>query len=261
MSDEREPVFPQLTDGNYAEWEIRMEADLVDKGLWDYVFGEVMKPEGDSASAKKAIVDYETKRRQARARMIKRVTAGQLPHMRDPDPKKVWAELKRVHRAGGFGSKLAMRRRFINANMKPDESMASWIGRVKGMGFELEAVEVTITEEDLILVLTNGLPVSYEPFVIALDAANPADITLSNVVARLANEEGRQGIDIVKKEEEERRIAESALATVGKGKVRRDRSEITCFGCRKKGHFRSECPERKEESSAGIAVYDERFTF
>ena len=80
-------------DGNYAEWEICREADLVDKGLWEYVFTKVVKPEGDTNSAKKAIAEYEMKLRQARARMIKRVTASQLPHMKDPNPRKVWMEL------------------------------------------------------------------------------------------------------------------------------------------------------------------------
>jgi gag-polypeptide of LTR copia-type/Domain of unknown function (DUF4219)/Zinc knuckle len=267
MSEDRDLTFAPLTDGNYAEWEIRMEADLVDKGLWEYVFTEVVKPEGDTNSAKKAIAEYEMKLRQARARMIRRVTAGQLPHMKDPDPRNVWTELQRVHRAGGFGSKLAMRRRFINAKMKLDdsreiaESMASWIGRVKGMRFELEAVGVNMTDEDVILVLTNGLPENYNQFVITLDAARPADITLENVVAQLANEEGRQGIDVIKKEEEKVRLGESALAAT---KGRRDRSEITCFYCGKKGHFRSECPERKEETkqTAAVAVIpDELFAF
>jgi hypothetical protein len=241
-----------------------MEADLVDKGLWEYVFTEVVKPEGDTNSAKKAIAEYEMMLRQARARMIRRVTAGQLPHMKDPDPRKVWAELRRVHRAGGFGSKLAMRRRFINAKMKLDdsreiaESMASWIGRVKGMRFELEAVGVNVADEDVILVLTNGLPETYNPFVIALDGARPEDITLQNVIVRLANEEGRQGIDIVKKEEEIAKLGESALAVT---KNRRDRSEIICFGCGKKGHFRSQCPERKQDNAGVAAISHELFAF
>lgn len=259
MSEDRDPIFAPLTDGNYAEWEIRMEADLIERNLWDYVFTEVAKPEGDNAAAKKAIAEYETKLRQARARMIRKVTAGQLPHMKDPNPKKVWEELRRVHRGAGFAAKMALRRRFINARMKLDDSqevvetMASWVGRVKGMRFELEAIGVEISDEDVILVLTNGLPGDYGQFIIALDATRPEDITLANVIARLANEEGRREMDVVKKEEEKVRLGESALAAK---KQRRDRSEITCFGCGKKGHFRSECPEKKEETITATVALD-----
>jgi hypothetical protein len=48
MSKDRDPIFAPLTDGNYAEWEIRMEADLIERNLWDYVFTDVAKPEGDT---------------------------------------------------------------------------------------------------------------------------------------------------------------------------------------------------------------------
>src|SRR5882762_5591929 len=102
MSNERDLTFAPLTDGNYVEWEVQMEVDLVDKGLWEYIFEDVVKPEGDTAANKKAIVEFEMKQRQARARMIKRVTVGQLPHMRNANLKMIWAELKCIHCGGGF---------------------------------------------------------------------------------------------------------------------------------------------------------------
>jgi len=39
MSEDHDPIFTSLTDGNYTEWEIWMEADLVEKGLcYDFIF-------------------------------------------------------------------------------------------------------------------------------------------------------------------------------------------------------------------------------
>jgi len=178
----------------------------------------VEKPEGDTSAAKKAITKHEMKLRQARAKMIKRVTASQLLHMKDPDPRKVWTELRCVHRARGFGSKMTMQCRGINVKMKLNdlqeaaETMASWIGRMKGMRFELAAIGVEISDEDVMLVLTNGLPGTYDHFVIALDATCPEDLTLKNVIVRLANEEGHQRINIIKKEEMTK-LLESALTS------------------------------------------------
>ena len=81
--------------------------------------------------------------------------------------------------AGGFGSKLAMYHRFINPKMKLDNMqeiaklMALWIGKVKGMHFELEAVVAKVTNEDVILVgclqyMTNSLLCSTLPDLRAL---------------------------------------------------------------------------------------------
>ena len=263
-SDRDNSNFPALTDANYSEWAIRMEADLIEKELWEYVFGEVEEPSGDLAKSKKDLVEYLAKLRQTRARLIRRVTAGQLPHMMDTDPKKVWEELKRVHRAGGFGSKLAMRRRFINAKMKGGELMAAWIARVRGLSFALKAIGSAPTEEDIILVLTNGLPLTYESFVIALDATPATDVTLINVISRLANEEGRQ--DTVRTEEDPAHDpALSSLAAVAK--VHRSRSDITCFECGERGHYRSECPDRKvvkkgkQDTAAVVDGGEELFAF
>lgn len=45
--------FLALTDANYSEWAIHMEADLIKKGLWEYVFGEVEEPSGDLMKMKR----------------------------------------------------------------------------------------------------------------------------------------------------------------------------------------------------------------
>jgi hypothetical protein len=41
MSLDEKTCFPPLNDSNYTEWSIRMEAELVRKGLWDNVQCEV----------------------------------------------------------------------------------------------------------------------------------------------------------------------------------------------------------------------------
>ena len=58
-------------------------------------------------------------------------------------------------------------------------------------------------------------------------------------------------MDVVKKEEEEKRLGESALVAK-KGHC--DCSEITCFKCGKKGHFCSECPDRKEGTATATVA-------
>ena len=54
---------------------------------------------------------------------------------------------------------------------RADQSMSSWIADVQQATFHLKEVGYTATDEDKILVLTQGLPLSYDPFIISLDAA------------------------------------------------------------------------------------------
>ena len=60
--------------------------------------------------------------------------------------------------------------------------MANWIAEVHGITFQLGEIGVTIDNEDLILVLTMGLPKSYDTFVISLDTTDPAALTLNFVI-------------------------------------------------------------------------------
>ncbi|KAH9912942.1 uncharacterized protein B0H18DRAFT_850622, partial [Fomitopsis serialis] len=144
----------KLDETNYAEWAVVMQALLVRKGLWEVTGGTAKeRPMGsDSAKTVKA--------------------------------------LETMHQARGLGTRLSLRRKFYA--MKMTSSMQAWIAAVASAAFRLEAAEVTVTDEDQILVLMNGLPDSYVSFAISLDATPPDDLTLDYAIVRLINEYERQ---------------------------------------------------------------------
>lgn len=120
--------------------------------------------------------------------------------------------------------------------------MPAWISRVKGMAFQLKTCDSPPTDKDIILVLTNGLPPSYENFVIQFDATPPELITLNNVITRLRNEDARQEIGREKPD-----VVNNALAAASRQP--HDKSHITCYNCHKLGHYRHECPEKAVQSA------------
>ena len=75
--------------------------------------------------------------------------------------------------------------------------MQSWIAYVHCIAHKLEDVEAEATNKDMILVLTQGLPSSYDNFVVSLDATAASNLTLNYVISRLLNEEAHQGIPTV----------------------------------------------------------------
>ncbi|KZT09813.1 uncharacterized protein LAESUDRAFT_800234 [Laetiporus sulphureus 93-53] len=122
MSETTETTkFPLLGEGNYGEWAIQMEAELIRKELWEVMTIETSPP--TDATEMEAAVWLEaekakrlmTKMVKARAEMVLRVSAGQLVHLVSRDPMECWATLTQVHRAYGFATRLAMRRCFHRA--------------------------------------------------------------------------------------------------------------------------------------------------
>ena len=54
--------------------------------------------------------------------------------------------------------------------MKDGQRMASWISDMKGVVFHLQQIGVLVSDEDIILALTNRLPLFYEYLVLTLDS-------------------------------------------------------------------------------------------
>ena len=52
----------------------------------------------------------------------------------------------------------------------------------------LDSVDVTVTDGDIILAITSGLPHLYDSFLISLDAASDDNYMLPHVIAHLVNE-------------------------------------------------------------------------
>ncbi|EJF59477.1 hypothetical protein DICSQDRAFT_65085, partial [Dichomitus squalens LYAD-421 SS1] len=148
------PTIAKLADDNYAEWVIGMEALLVRKGLWEVTSAPADETRPSGSDNTKA--------------------------------------LRRVHRARGFGTRVAHRRAFWRLSKRPDQTMTSWIADVRRAAFRLEEIDASISDEDRILVLTNGLPDSYSQLVVNLDSTLPSELTIDYVITRLLNEESRQ---------------------------------------------------------------------
>jgi hypothetical protein len=233
--------FPQLNHTNYAEWALRMEAILIRGGFWDLITGDEKLVEGESSVDK--VKAFGKREAQCRAEIVLRVDDSQLPHMADRSPKVVWESLASVHRARGFGSRLQLRRNFITASMKGSQSMESWIGEVRGLANRLKAIDVSVSDEDMIVVLTAGLPTTYTPIVISFDALDSLKLTLDFVITRLLNEEGRQATPSFSSIEVKKEGLDDNVALIAS----KFSSNVQCFYCLLMGHYASVCPQKAKE--------------
>ena len=244
-----ETNFDKLTDGNFHEWKIYMQALLTRKDLLDYVDGTQRHPGGTESSKK--VRDFYRKQSEARAEIILRVTPSQLAHCRDPDPMTIWNNLITIHSSRGRSTVIALRRRFHRLCLEISKTMPAYIARVRHLAFLLEEADVTVTDDDIILAITSGLPRSYDSFLISLDATPDDDYTLAYVITHIVNEHQRQQPH----HQSTTDPTNVALAAI----PRRDLAHITCFKCGKKGHYPTNCPDNSTTSAPSTACVTDKF--
>lgn len=248
---------------HYPDWAMQMEALLEEKELWDVVTGDEPPPTtGPNSKSYKA---YHRKAKLAKAKIILHLAPSQLPHARLDTAKAIWDNLSRIHLTRGFGTLLAMRRRFFAMSMDDNQSMQSWIASVRDAAHRLEAADFEVKDVDLIVALTQGLPESYSSFIVSLDATPVDQLSVESTITRLLNEEFRQmsnlpglGMAYASRQKStwhgsNSKTRSDAGSSCGDRKPRSSR----CYNCGGKGHMARQCPSPKQEGDrANLAKGD-----
>ena len=132
--------------------------------------------------------------------------------------------------------------------MKKDamQSMQIWIGHIEGLAFQMVEAGILVTDQDSILTLTMGLSSSYDAVIINFNSTPANQLTLNNVIVCLLNEELRQSSQadsIAKNAALTATPVKTSACTV---KPTPSNTNVTCFFCNGKGHYKSDYPEKAE---------------
>ena len=131
---------------------------------------------------------FSKEAREALAEITLHVRLPQLSFIQDDDPAIVWNALATVHQARGMATRLALHRTFLHLQ-KTDGPMQNFISEARRIAFQLTEIGIAVDDEDIILVLTRGLPSTYKNFIIILDSTPTSQLTLDYVISHLLNEE------------------------------------------------------------------------
>jgi gag-polypeptide of LTR copia-type len=159
-----------------------------------------------------------------------------------------------MHHSHGLVLHLALCHCFLTMHKRVDQPMANCIAEVHGIVFQLWDIGVAIDDEDLILILTMGLPKSYDTFVISLNAINTTTLTLNFVITHLLNEQSQQSGSNPSHSSPDPGLTAATLISSGKPgsctgfQAHSNLTHITCYKYDQKGHFQANCPNPPPKS-------------
>src|SRR5260370_28013781 len=131
--------------------------------------------------------------------------------------------------------------------MKDGQRMASWISDVKGIVFQLSQIGVAVPDEDIILMLTNGLPAPYNYFILTLNSTPSEVSNLNYVIGCLWTNETHQ-----RAKSRSPDMTDEALAFPHNWLRRLGLAQIMCFVCTNKGHYQINCPTHSTQKPAPL---------
>ena len=111
----------------------------------------------------------------------------------------------------------------------------------------LKNVDVKVSDEEIIVVLTAGLSQMYSTIVVSFDALDPDTLTLDFVITHLLNEKAHQHLsDQMEIKKEEPALSDITL-TLKADKCNAIALSIHCFYCLGHGHFAGNCPVKERD--------------
>ncbi len=166
-------------------WKFKMEILLKARELWGPIDGTEMKRQGDAA----ALLAYTKRENKALNFLVQSLFNNQLMMIvrKEKTAKGIWDTLAKCHVDQGLVNKI-LTRKFLMSQMGPTNTMEVHFNKLATMADELEAIEVTISDEVKVMVLLISLPNSYQSQITVLETFQLANWTW-DVSTRLLNEE------------------------------------------------------------------------
>jgi hypothetical protein len=147
--------------------------------------------------------------------------------------------------------------------MNDDGNITSYFVRISQLRDQLQAIEEIISEKELVNIVLNGLPKTWDAFATSMNTRKEY-LTFEELWTCCAQEESR----ISAKEKPQKKYNDQAFiarfknfrskrkfGSKKKPNQEKDMSKIQCFNCRKYGHYKNHClklKKRKETHEASV---------
>ena len=148
----------KLDSSNYANWKFKMQTLLDMQSAWTITNGDEPKPATGSA-----LIPYWEKR-EGKARMLLKMSVKDciIPHIREcKTANEIWGILKDLYEIRNSNHILFLKSNILSLKMEENETIVSFVARIKDLKNKLADIGHTIDDTDLVTITMNGVTNDY----------------------------------------------------------------------------------------------------
>ena len=177
----------KLNDNNYRYWKLQVTLSLKAAKLWPVVSGESMGPEnaGDEQIA------WDEKDLEAQAILVPSLEESQTFHIYNcKSAKEIFDKLHSIHSDASALNKQHTLAKFLNFQLKPDQTLAAAFTEVESLVRSLADMGVNIDESTSVTKIVSALPDDrHLAFKKSWDSVPEEKQTMAMLLSRLKKEE------------------------------------------------------------------------
>jgi hypothetical protein len=255
---------------NFKAWKTRIDLILAKNKVLDIMKGKIVEPEFEEGKEKKsqnvAVMEkFKDGDINAMSIIVDSIKYHLIPYISHLDSsKKMHDSLTNLFSVRNIGQIMSLKNELRDMKMNDDDSTTSYFVRIFQLRDQLQAIEDIISEKELVNIVLNGLPKTWDAFAASMNTRKEYP-TFEEIWTCCAQEESK----IIAKEKPQKKYDDQAftarfnnfrnkrkLGSRRKPNQEKDISEIQCFNCRKYVHYKNHCPDlkkRKEKHKASFA--------
>jgi hypothetical protein len=238
--------------------------------MLDIVEGKIVEPEFEEGKEKEpqniAVMEkFKDNDLNDMSIIVDSIKDHLIPYISHLDSsKKMYDALTNLFSVINIRQVMSLKNELCDMKMNDDDSITSYFVRISQLRDQLQAIEETISEKELVNIVLNGLPNTWDTFAASMNTRKEYP-TFEELWTCCAQEESR----ISAKEKPQKKYDDQTFTTgfknfMNKRKFglrkkpnqKKDMSEIQCFNYRKYVHYKNHCPDlkkRKETPEASVA--------
>lgn len=230
------PFFEKLRGReNYNDWAFAMKMYLRHEDLWHAVEGY---PEEDGTSTAVKV----RKDQKALTKICLMVQPACYTHVMSAETaKEAWDSLRKTFDDSGLTNRVTLLRSLWNIRLENYNKMEDYVNDFMTVSQKLKSAGKPIDDEDLGVIMLQGLPESYAPMIMAIEHSN-VKVTSDLIKSKLLQDTNWNST---------RQNLQQALWSKQKNsKLSKQQKKPWCWNCRTTGHTTQECKKKKATSAS-----------